>query len=592
MKKRISRLMMAIFVIATTFQVFPITNPGVSKVLANDSGWAVYEAEAEQCGGYAVVKEDKNASGGAVVSRIGAPNTDLGSVTFDIYAPKDGTYDATIKYISQNSDSFYVLVNNQEKIEIKQGVSVENKATAPGISNIQLNLKGGSNRVKVYSDKSYALDLDCIIVKAEREKLENVYESSSAKLSGDAKLRRIYKAQDGYGIAGLGTHGSAEFDITSGSGTYTLGIWYSAADYRGLEVYVDNNLVETLYCPITAEDFNIETITTDIDLSAGRHKIKFTNKYSTAPDIDKIQLIKTEKVGTSKTSKGIKNFGNKHFNIKYNMETGKADLSVNDVQRVKGIESVVKLEDENKLNTAVKSSDYTYRRLETKELNDGYGKGKAYTVISNSVGIPEMRQNFYVYDEKPYALISVELSSPNGVKSNFMAPITAMGDNVANIGNIDDGRSMFVPYDNDAWVRYRGDELSGVHTSYWTTSVYDNTSRNSIVMGSVDHDTWKSGTSTYSADSKNVNFLGSFGGIWSAKYTYDYHPHGSIDGTTISSPKMFIGYFEDWRDGMETYGEANNCNVPMLKWESGVPFGYNSWYGQGSKVNYKDSCDV
>ena len=43
---------------------------------------------------------------------------------------------------------------------------------------------------------------------------------------------------------------------------------------------------------------------------------------------------------------------------------------------------------------------------------------------------------------------------------------------------------------------------------------------------------------------------------------------------------------------MEAYGDANTRNIPMLEWKDGVPFGYNSWYGQGSKVNYKESIDV
>ena len=67
-------------------------------------------------------------------------------------------------------------------------------------------------------------------------------------------------------------------------------IWYSSPEYRGMEIYIDGKYHDRLYCPITAEDYNTETISTKINLSAGKHKIQFTNSYSDAPDIDKIQL--------------------------------------------------------------------------------------------------------------------------------------------------------------------------------------------------------------------------------------------------------------------------------------------------------------
>ena len=69
---------------------------------------------------------------------------------------------------------------------------------------------------------------------------------------------------------------------------------------------------------------------------------------------------------------------------------------------------------------------------------------------------------------------------------------------------------------------------------------FDNNSRNSVIAGSVDHDTWKTGTSTWAtADNGNINIFGAFAGINSKEFTYDFQPHGSIKGTKVSSPKMF-----------------------------------------------------
>ena len=108
-------------------------------------------------------------------------------------------------------------------------------------------------------------------------------------------------------------------------------------------------------------------------------------------------------------------------------------------------------------------------------------------------------------------------------------------------------------------------------------------------MQSYSEVSFKTGANVSGADNK-INFLGGFGGIWSAQYTYDYLPHGSIDGTQVGSPKFMLGYFDDWRDGMEAYGEANEINNSKLNWNGGTPFGYNSWYAQGTNLNFTESA--
>lgn len=553
----------------------------------------LYEAELGDRSGYAQILANDNASNGAVVTQIGGPNTDLGSVAFSVYVPRSGKYGVSLSYLSYSSEHFYVEANGEQKQTVKLGSSSDNSSKTDDSSIIEFDLTEGYNRIRVYSDCDKVIDLDSMTVFSSKEVKENMYEDSTAKLTGSATRRKIYKADDGYGATNIGPDGSAEFTVSVSSGTYDLGIWYSAPEYRGLEVYIDNKQVDTIYCPITGEDFNLETVTTKITLSSGKHVIKFSNKYSKAPDIDKIQLIPAIKTNASKKTTGIKEFKNDYVSIKYDLSTGKSEFFVDGQSRVNNIESVVKLENDDTLNTVVKSSDYAVRKVETTDLNDGYGKGKLYSVISNGVELPEMVQNFYVYDTKPYVLVKVSVNSQAGLKSNFLAPITAMNNDAVDIGEVDDGYSLFVPYDNDAWVRYRSDSFGGLSKSFWVTNIFDNTSRNSVVTGSVDHDTWKTGTTSYTTSSGNVNFLGAFAGIWSAQDTYDYLPHGSLDGTSIESPKMFLGYYDDWRDGMEAYGTANSNNVPMLEWnEGGVPYGYNSWYGQGTKVNYAESRDV
>lgn len=548
----------------------------------------VYEAEGARLGGYAVRQTKEGASGGAIVSNIGAYTTDFGNLMFDIYAPEDGDYGFIIDHIPSGSSEGYIQTGDVTK---EFTGSSEMRFAVDGRRYVELPLKKGQNDVKIYSDKGNIGSLDCVTVFAPQEVIENCYEDSAAKLSGAAYIRNdLYRAKNGSGISGIGKSGSAEFDVSTENGEYEVTIWYCSPEYRGMEIYVDGKYADTIYCPITAETYNIDTVKVKLSMTNGRHKIKFANPYADAPDIDKIRIEKTNKTNTAYKSVGKKEFSNNKVSVKYDMSTGKADFYSGDTLRVKGIEAVIKLEG-SEANTSVKSSDYSYRIASSETLEDGYGKGTKYTITSYGVGLPIMRQSYWLYDGLDYILTNVEVESDYEISSNFLAPITAMGEGAVNIGDIDDGRALFVPYDNDGWVRYRADEISGRNISYWTTALYDNTSRASIVTGAVDHDTFKTGTSSY-ADGKDINFLGGFGGIWSAKDTYDYIPHGSIDGKVLTSPKFFLGYFDDWRDGMEEYGSANTKNVPMLEWKDGVPFGYNSWYGQGSKVNYNESVAV
>ncbi len=550
---------------------------------------SLYEAEGGRLGGYAVRSESDTASGGKIVSRIGAPNTDFGNVMFDIYAPEDGVYGAVIDFIPTGTSAFYVQCGEQTT-EIIPGEYSEGEPqySTSGRRYIELELKQGSNDVKVYSNVNYALDLDCITVFAPKEELENVYEETEAALSGGAYIRGIDRAYNGSGVSGIGLGGEAEFKVNVGASAYDMVIYYCSPEFRGLQIEIDGRDYDYIYCPITAEEYNIDTAAVYVKLSAGTHKITFKNEYANAPDIDKIQFIPvSERKSAAYSKNGTVSFANADTEVIYDMASGKADFYSGGVLRVSGIESAVKLEGEE-YNRSVKSSDYSYRRLETEDLNDGYGEGTKYTVVSYGVGLPVMKQNYYVYDGLEYILTSVEVESSDTMSSNFLAPIAAMGDGAVNIGDIDDGRALFVPYDNDNWVRYRGDEIDGQHISFWVTSLYDNTSRNAVVTGSVDHDTFKTGTSAYS-HGESVNFLGAFGGIWSSQYTYDYVPHGSIDGSKLSSPRFFLGYYDDWRDGMEEYGTANANNIARLEWNNGTPFGYNSWVGQGSALNYKDS---
>ena len=54
-----------------------------------------------------------------------------------------------------------------------------------------------------------------------------------------------------------------------------------------------------------------------------------------------------------------------------------------------------------------------------------------------------MRQRYWLYNGFEYIITNMEIESDKSISSNFLAPITAMGSGIVNIGEIDDGRNTF-----------------------------------------------------------------------------------------------------------------------------------------------------
>ncbi|HWT74951.1 MAG TPA: hypothetical protein VN258_09575 [Mobilitalea sp.] len=243
------------------------------------------------------------------------------------------------------------------------------------------------------------------------------------------------------------------------------------------------------------------------------------------------------------------------------------------------------------LELARNAADY----VTTEALEDGFGKGVKVTVKSSKDQIT-LQQNYYFYEGLPYILMEAVVASEAGVSTNNIAPIMAnKGDFTTGVLNImgDDPRFIFTPFDNDAFVRFSSLPLIAASESYEVTAIFDNTTRKGMVVGSVTHDTWKTGIKVKQGGINDIIELRVYGGITSP-YTRDTLPHGYVSGTSVSSPKIFLGFYDDYRDGMEAYGSANAIIAPPLEWDKGIPMGWNSWSAVADKVNYDiyvDSSD-
>ena len=222
------------------------------------------------------------------------------------------------------------------------------------------------------------------------------------------------------------------------------------------------------------------------------------------------------------------------------------------------------------------SKDYSKRTYKSKRINDQFGKGKVSIITYIGEGLPILTQYFYMYNEKDYLLTEFTVESPDGIiSSNYMAPVNI--DDINIIQASTENRALFVPFDNDCWIRYQSHPLNFDElVSYEVSSVFDNSSRIGLVIGSVEHDNWKTAVKMKSDHSNGLNSIVCYGGV-ADKLTRDSKPHGSLSGKLIKSPKILLGLFDDWRSGMDEFGEANALIAPPKEWNKAIPFGWNSW---------------
>lgn len=205
--------------------------------------------------------------------------------------------------------------------------------------------------------------------------------------------------------------------------------------------------------------------------------------------------------------------------------------------------------------------------------------GKQY-VISNG----SKKQTFYVYQgtEGFYTALSLKSSG-----SRYMSPLTGKRNLFTS--------AVVVPFDNDAWVKYKVADLQQPSfTSSEVTALYDSVSNRGLIIGSVEHNNWKTGIRV---TGNNISVIA---GWTDSTGTRDRIKHGIVaEGI---SPKILVLPASNWRIGMEQYGSANRLAEPRYihAWTAAKPFGWNSWGSMQTKLSlpkakkvvdfFADSC--
>jgi len=238
----------------------------------------------------------------------------------------------------------------------------------------------------------------------------------------------------------------------------------------------------------------------------------------------------------------------------------------------------------------VKASDYKTPKISKENFTDALGKGVKYTITYKGTGQPDAAQFFYTYNDKAYFITQVEVSGKN-IETNYLSPLTNAQ---AGFDSADNLYTVFVPFDNDAFVSYESKSVSSIekNNSAEVGMLFNNATRKGLIIGSLEHTVWKSAVQTIH-NNKKVS-LTAWAGYSEQAVTRDSIAHGMVKGTTVTSPKMFVGYFADWRTGMETYAKANRIiEPPVVKnWDKPTPVGWNSWGVLMDKITPENTTAV
>jgi len=121
------------------------------------------------------------------------------------------------------------------------------------------------------------------------------------------------------------------------------------------------------------------------------------------------------------------------------------------------------------------------------------------------------------------------------------------------------------------------------------SAFFDNMSRNGLVVGSVTHDTWKTGVYFQGSNNK-LDVLNTYGGVTSSD-TRDVEPHGLVKGTRSHRQRCSLG--SDQIGELWWKHTAMRTRIaPKLAWNGGCLFGWNSWYAYQAAVSYSNATAV
>ncbi|WP_158941667.1 IPT/TIG domain-containing protein [Granulicella sp. S190] len=348
-----------------------------------------------------------------------------------------------------------------------------------------------------------------------------------------------------------------------GGGTQTYQVSANGGAANNVPLYGNNWYVST------------PPVSTVVALNAGSaNTITVTNAQTWSPDIVYI-AVNAANTGAPSSPQPV-TMSNGQNLITYDLSTGLATFASGGQNKIAGFYS-----EAYSGSTLYRSTSSSYTRTASNGTN-----GETDITLTASDGSPTMIQRFIM--SANHFTVQIELDGASA-GSNEMSPLLVNQAGAVDLGSYTDPRFLIVPYDNNAYYNYNAETPNGLSdTGSEVGAFYDNTSRNGLVIGSITHDTWKTGIQ-FTGNANKLDFLWAYGG---ANSTEDQLPHGAIAGAKILSPVVMVGYYDDWRNGMEDFANTNAQYAPMLAWTGPSPMGWNSWGKIQSNLSYANATAV
>lgn len=205
------------------------------------------------------------------------------------------------------------------------------------------------------------------------------------------------------------------------------------------------------------------------------------------------------------------------------------------------------------------------------------------TVKMSGEGLWDLTQIFRFSADHDWFTTRVTLVDPDGAETNYIAPLVITDKKLQNFRykwtNV-----LEVPFDNDGFVQFNVKSLDDETVSYEVGALFTPDEGSGLILGSLEHDVWKTAVAT-SGKLTKLEELRLYCGATNPRYGTE--PHGAVSGSAVASPLMFIGVFDSWKEGLNTFARANTEIVPKRASVCDtVPFGWNSWGSVQTALNY------
>lgn len=215
------------------------------------------------------------------------------------------------------------------------------------------------------------------------------------------------------------------------------------------------------------------------------------------------------------------------------------------------------------------------------ELVETTQDGENYTVTFKAKNSLILTQKLSIKDSRPYAKCILSKENGEEVETNKLIPLNCKDTKKVKLWTSLWTKMILVPYDNTMWLRYEAVPLRAGRKSYDLTVVFSEKTKEAILIAATEFTVWKNAVMCSGSDAAAVKAIS---GV-ADEGTHDMLPHGYVKAKEVASDEFVITSGNDYQALLEEYGDIINKKHNPVKWDGGVPFGWNSWSGIAFRLN-------